>query len=98
MSRNRRCQNYRRKNRKSPVQFMRGLIVESLGVAILIFLYVTIQASTSFDSVQTANGDAPSPAAAERDPASSGMLLQPRESRLPPFVNLPVCYNLATSR
>ena len=39
--------NRRRGQGKNPIQFMRGLIVETLGVATLIFLYFTMQASSA---------------------------------------------------
>ena len=39
--------NRRRGHGKNPIQFMRGLIVETLGVATLIFLYFTMQISST---------------------------------------------------
>ena len=39
--------NRRRGHGKNPIQFMRGLIVETLGVATLIFLYFTMQVSSA---------------------------------------------------
>lgn len=47
MTRIARSRKRRRRTFKNPVPFMRGLVIESLGVAALGFLYFTMQASTA---------------------------------------------------